>query len=223
MIVADAPWCAHELAPLRRNSFPYRPLWRNKFEYAARSFSWRAIDHAFQRITIWLGKRQRYHPDGFFNYEESLPVDAHPTTSSDPSAAPAPATLSGNFPIKALLEGEIKKLSDDVSIVIVIPPTFYTAIPLTLAAPRRRTLKPAKRLTDLLSPTGLFSSFLDYRIENTLTRDPANFVDLIHYRTKIARKMEERIGTSIRLGKSGRKLISSDASPLLLTSPDRGR
>ena len=51
--------------------------------------------------------------------------------ASDPSAAPAPVTLSGNFPIKALLEGEIKKLSDDVSIVIVIPPTFYTAIPRT--------------------------------------------------------------------------------------------
>jgi hypothetical protein len=37
-----------------------------------------------------------------------------------------------------------------------------------------------------------------------MTRDPTNFVDHIHYRAKIARKMEEGIVASIRLGEAAK-------------------
>jgi hypothetical protein len=37
-------------------------------------------------------------------------------------------------------------------------------------------------------------------VDNALTRDPANFLDFIHYRAQIARRMEQGIADSIHLG-----------------------
>jgi hypothetical protein len=44
------------------------------------------------------------------------------------------------------------------------------------------------------------SNFINYRVDNALTRDRANFMDFGHYRAKIARAMERGIADSIRLG-----------------------
>jgi hypothetical protein len=48
------------------------------------------------------------------------------------------------------------------------------------------------------------SNFIDYRIDNALTRDPANFADLIHYRAKIARKINQGVIASILQGSAAR-------------------
>jgi len=44
------------------------------------------------------------------------------------------------------------------------------------------------------------SNFIDFRVINELTRDAANFMDFGHYRAKIARRMEQGIADSIRVG-----------------------
>jgi hypothetical protein len=46
------------------------------------------------------------------------------------------------------------------------------------------------------------SNFIDYRVDNALTRERANFMDFGHYRAIIARRMEQGIADSIRLGGS---------------------
>ena len=48
------------------------------------------------------------------------------------------------------------------------------------------------------------SNFIDYRIDNALTRDPANFADFIHYRAKIAHRLDEGIAASIRFGEAAK-------------------
>ncbi len=204
VIVTDAPWCTHELAPLSKNAFPFWIYGESTLEYAGHLFSWGAIDHAFQRIMIGLGRRQRYNPDGSFNYEDYFPADMHPPVATDQKPAPSFAgKISDVFPVKTLLEREIKKLPVDVPVVVVVPPTFYTAIPQpgSVEAAELEACKAAFRSVEASRPRG---SFIDYRIENVLTRDPANFVDLIHYRATIARKMAEGIGASIQFGNSAK-------------------
>jgi hypothetical protein len=44
------------------------------------------------------------------------------------------------------------------------------------------------------------SNFIDFRVDNALTRDRANFMDFGHYRAAIARKMEQGIAESIKSG-----------------------
>ncbi|MEA2794535.1 MAG: hypothetical protein QOI87_1915 [Bradyrhizobium sp.] len=205
VIVIDPPWCTHELALLPRNVFPFWLYGASTLEYAGRLFSWRALDHAFQRIMIGLSLRKRSHPDGSFNYEEDFyPPELHPVIA--PQQEPAPAftgKVSDVFPAKVLLDGVIKKLPANLPIVLVVPPTFYTAVPRlgSIEAAEREACKAAFKPVVAGRPR---SNFVDYRIDNALTRDPTNFVDHIHYRAKIARKMEEGIVASIRLGEAAK-------------------
>jgi hypothetical protein len=47
-------------------------------------------------------------------------------------------------------------------------------------------------------------NFINYRIDNAMTRDRANFVDFIHYRPSLAARMAEGIAASIELGDAAR-------------------
>ena len=46
------------------------------------------------------------------------------------------------------------------------------------------------------------SNFINYRIDKALTSDHANFIDYIHYRSKIAAKIAAGIIASLRSGKT---------------------
>jgi hypothetical protein len=203
VIVTDAPWCTHELAPLPQNSFPFWLYGESSLAYAGRLFAKQAVDRAFQRIMIGLSLRKRAAPDGFFNYEEEIyPPEKRAAIASQQESTPAfTGQVSDVFPVKVLLDDVIKKLPADVPLVLVVPPTFYTAVPRpgSIEAAEREACKAAFKPVVAGRPR---SNFVDYRIDNALTRDPANFADPIHYRARIARKVQEGIAASIRLGKT---------------------
>ena len=119
---------------------------------------------------------------------------------------PAPAfagAVSDVFPFKAMLDQALRKLPADVPVVLIVPPMFHTVIPKpgTEAAAERQACNAAYRSIVAGRPN---SNFIDYRIDNALTRDPANFADFIHYRAKIASKIDEGIAASIRFGEAAR-------------------
>jgi hypothetical protein len=166
---------------------------------------WRALDHAFQRIQIGLGTRPRVAPDGFFNYEEFFPRDRHPVPALQQGTEKnATSKVSDNFPLAALLDGTIKKLPAEVPVILAVPPTFYTALP-RAGSIEAAELEACKMTFKRIVAGRLRSDFIDYRIDNALTRDPENFVDLIHYRVKLARTIEQGIAASIQSG-SGTKI-----------------
>jgi hypothetical protein len=204
VVVADPPWCTHDPAPPLRNPFPFWLYGESSLAYAGRLFSWRAVDHAYQRIMIGRGLQQRTAPDGYFNYEELYPREKQPPVA--PEGDPEPpftGKVSDVFPVATLLDGAIRKLPADVSVIVLMPPTFYTIVPRpgSLAAAEREACKTAFKSVVAGRP---HSNFIDYRVDNALTRDPQNFVDLIHYRAKIARKMEDGIVASIRLSEAAK-------------------
>jgi hypothetical protein len=204
VIVADEPWCSNDPAPLPAKSFPFWLYGDSRLDYAARLFSWRGLDHAFQRIGLGLGLRRRYRPDGFFNYEDFFPPQRHPQIT--PRTDPAPAftgTVDDVFPFEVLLDGVIRKLPADVAVVVITPPVFYAILPQpqTVEAAKWRACKAAFKSIVAGRP---HSNFIDYRIDTALTRDAANFVDLIHYREKIARRIEDGIAASLRSGDAAR-------------------
>jgi hypothetical protein len=204
VIVMDDLWCTRELARRPRNSFPFWLYRGNTLEYAGRLFSWSAIDRLVQRITIGLGVRARMNPDGFWSYEEVWPPGKKQPAIA-PLEEPPPFTgkVSDAFPVEALLGDAIGKLPADVPVVLLMPPTFYTMVPRpgSFAAAEHEACATAFRRIVAGRPR---SNFIDDRVDNALTRDPANFADLFHYRAKIARKMEEGIAASIRLGQAAK-------------------
>jgi hypothetical protein len=204
VIVADPPWCTHDPAPPLKNPFPFWLYGESSLAYVGRLFSWRAINHAYQRIMVGRGLQKRTAPDGFFNYENVFPREKHPVVAHDLDPEPAfTGQVSHVFPLAMLLDDRIRKLPADVSVIVVMPPTFYTIVPRpgSLPAAEREACKTA--FNSVVAGRS-HSNFIDYRVDNALTRDSENFVDLIHYRAKIARKMEEGIVSSVRLGESAR-------------------
>jgi hypothetical protein len=204
VFVIDDPWCRHDPANLPANSFPFWLYGDDSFGYVEQFFTWSALDRVFRRITIGLGSRQRTYLDGFWSYEEVwLPGQKHPAAAPQPQAPPFAGSVSDVFPFKAMLDQALRKLPADVPVVLIAPPVFHTIIPKpgTQAAAERQACNAAYRSIIAGRP---HSNFIDYRVDNELTRDPQNFADLIHYRAKIARKLGEGIATSFRLGEAAK-------------------
>jgi hypothetical protein len=202
VVVTDAAWCTHDPAPPLKNPFPFWLYGESSLAYASRLFSWRAFNHAYQRVMVFRGVQKRTAPDGFFNYEDVFPRDKHPTIA--PAEEPAfTGQVSDVFPLANLLDGAVKKLPADVSVVVLMPPIFYAIVPQpgTVEAAEGKACKAAFKRIVAGRP---HSNLIDYRIDNALTRDPLNFVDAIHYRTKIALKVQEGIVASLRLGEAAK-------------------
>jgi hypothetical protein len=144
--------------------------------------------------------RRRNDPDGFFSYEDIwLPGTFHEANRPRDPVPAATAADRDVFPEVAMLDDAIKKLPTSIPVVVVVPPTFHTTVakPGTVAAAEREACNAALRRTVAGRP---HSNFINYRVDNALTRDVANFADFIHYRPIIANKMIEGIAASIRLG-----------------------
>lgn len=203
VIGADPSWCAHD-QPQAVWHFPYWLYDRSFFEYAFRLMSWKVVEHAFQRLAIGLGLRPRKIVDGFFNYEEIWPPG--PFRNVNAPRDPALAADKANrdfFPAIALLDVAIKRLPLDVPVVVFVPPTFYTTVPQpgSVRATEQEFCNAALARIVAGRP---HSNFINYRVDNTLTRDPENFADFIHYREIIANKILEGIVASLRTGAAAR-------------------
>jgi hypothetical protein len=203
VIGADPSWCEHEENDKPR-PFPYWLYGRSRLVYAGALFSGAAIEHAVQRVQIGLGKRQRSDPTGTFDSEDSWPIGEfrdRPVPADPPPATDA--ALRAVFPWVSKLDGVIRKLPNDVGVVVLVPPTiaFTVAQPGTPEAADRQACNAALKRTVTGRP---HSNFINYRIDNALTRDRANFIDAIHYRSIIATKIAAGIVASLRDGETAR-------------------
>ena len=201
VIGADPGWCAHDLNANPR-PFPYWLYDDNRIVYAGALFSAAAIEHAFQRVSIGLGQRERRDPTGTFDSEDTWPIGEFRDTArpSDPPLA-ARAALRNVFPEVSSLDELIKKLPADVPVVVVVPPTLASTVanPGTPEAAEREACNVALKQIVAGRPR---SNFINYRVDNALTRDRANFIDYIHYRSIIANRIADGIVASLRLGEA---------------------
>jgi hypothetical protein len=202
VIAADPGWCVHARPKEAGAPFPYWLYDRSVVSYAVRLISWQAIEQAFQRLSIGLGWRARMNPDGFVSYEDIWPPGQFKATNMPRDPAPAPsAELRATFPEIAALADIAGRLPAGVPVVIIVPPTLADVVakPGTVAARERSACDAALKAVVAGQPR---SNFINYRIDNELTRDRANFADFIHYRAILARRIEQGIVASLRDGGS---------------------
>jgi len=199
VITADASWCVRDPALPLQHPFPFWLYGASRFDYVTRMFSSRALRHAGRRLMILAGRRQPNAADGYWDYEKEGAGEFQPVIGPRDDAAPAPARVSEDFPGVALLGGAIRKLPAEVPVVLFVPPVFHSTLPKagSLAAAEEAACKAALRKLVAGRPR---SNVIDFRVDNALTRERANFMDFGHYRAVIARRMEQGIAESIRLG-----------------------
>jgi len=199
VIVTDSSWCQRDPALPLQHPFPFWLYGESSLEYVGRLFSTRALRLGSRRLMVAFGMRPRSAPDGYWDYEAQGPRDFQPVIGPGDNSGPAPPQVSQYFPAIELLDGTIKRLPLDVPVVLVVPPSYYAVLPApgTRAAAEEQAC--ASALAKLVAGRP-HSNFLYYRIANALTHDRANFMDFGHYRAIIARRVEQGIADSIRLG-----------------------
>jgi hypothetical protein len=203
VIVTDPSWCVHKPSE-PDGPFPYWLYGESSTKYAVRLLSRQSVEHAFQRLAIGFGWHGRNVPNGFFSYEDIWPPGTFHEANRPRDPAPAATAAERDIlPEVSRLDAVIKKLPVDVPIVLVVPPTLYTTIakPGTAAGLDREACNAALKRTVAGRPN---SNFINYRIDNAVTRDIANFADFIHYRANVAHKMAEGIAESLRLGEAAK-------------------
>jgi hypothetical protein len=199
VVVTDASWCQRDPALRMQHPFPFWLYGESTQDYIGRLFSTRALRLAMRRVMVGFHLRPRSAPDGYWDYEKEGPAELAPVIAAHDDGGPAPAEVSENFPAVGLLDGAIRKLPPDVPVVLLVPPSFASTLPRpgTLAAAEAQACNAALRKLVDGRPR---SNFINFQVDSPVTRDRANFMDLGHYRAPIARKMEQGIADSIRLG-----------------------
>jgi hypothetical protein len=213
VIVADPVWCSPD--PNRPLDYPF-PFWlySNNLDYLANVLSSKAIDRAAWRIQIALGLEQPVDLVGFTDY-----LRGGERPFSDPPAPVMPEALgegpwAPGLPWVDRLRAFLGTVPQSVRVLVVVPPIYYTVLP----RPGSRqagvidTCKAALRRTVADRPRG---AFLDFRVDLAGTHDPTDFVDLVHYREKLAHQVEDGIIVQLHSGEvASREAMPNDHTPV---------
>ena len=196
VIVTDTAWCTDDPELRMINPFPFWLYSDNDLEYLGRLFSSRALDRTVRRIQLGLGLRTPSAADGYWDYELIGHGEFRP---APPPNEPPDGAM--DFPAIQPLANILATIPD-IPVVLVMPPVIASSRPQPDSSGSARLAICKTALAGLVAGRP-HSNFLDFRVDDPLTRDQSNFLDPQHYRASVARRMEQRIAESLRLGNAG--------------------
>ena len=200
VIVTDPVWCTDDPALPIFNPFPFWLYSDSPIEYLGRLFSSRALGRLIRRVELGLGLRTPSAPDGYWNYELLGHGEFRPAPPPNEPADTA-AVAETQFPAIEQLAGFIANVPN-VPVVLVMPPMIASYLPRPGGRGAARLAACKGALARLVAGRP-HSNFLDFQVDDPLTRDQQNFLDEGHYRAPVARRMEQRIAESLRVGNAG--------------------
>lgn len=200
VIVTDPVWCTDDPALPIFNPFPFWLYSDSPIEYLGRLFSSRALGRLVRRVELGLGLRTPSAPDGYWNYELLGHGEFRPAPPPNEPADTA-AVAETQFPAIEQLAGFIANVPN-IPVVLVMPPMIASYLPRPGGRGAARLAACKGALARLVAGRP-HSNFLDFQVDDPLTRDQQNFLDEGHYRAPVARRMEQRIAESLRVGNAG--------------------
>jgi hypothetical protein len=204
VLAADASWCTHD--PALPTLYPF-PLWLysgSRLDYLANILSTRSFSSVRRRIQLAQGKIPAVDPAGFWDYEAGRAWTFRPAAPADAAASPAatvPTQVDASFPAIVQFDRLLAALPDDTSLVIVMPPQFYSELP-KLGTRDAAELALCKAELARRVVRRAHSGFLDFLVDSPLSRDPENFMDADHYRYGVAHLIEGRIAAILTSDRS---------------------
>ena len=189
LLVADDSWCAQNPDLPVMHPFPFW-LYGGNLGYLSHVLNSKSLDRAIWRVQLGFGLRPRTDPVGYSDY-----MAGKVFTFAGQAPEPAEDLTTAKFPLRfpwiLRLRSQIAALPPEASVVIVVPPIYAPLI----APPDTVGAKVIEACKTMLEATvaGRRGAFLDFRVDNAVTRDSGNFADGVHYRNNVAREIEERI------------------------------
>lgn len=201
VIGIDATWCQPGLKPTRETALNPFPFWlysSSDVEYVGSLMSTLSWKVAAARLRVWLRRLPAARADGYDDYENGRVYD--PSTAQARikkegiQGLDAPAAGALDFPAFHELAAALQKLDPSSQKIIVFPP--IAAVKMTAArieaasdchTAARKALQAVPNIT-----------VLDFFTKNVITQDERNFWDPIHYRSSIARRIEDAISEVLK-------------------------
>lgn len=191
----DELWCRPDAAD--QNGWGGFPRWLyegSDVRYLTNVFSPDAVETAARRIGIWLGlvvpalRADGYEPPFAKWGQVDLAAIVSPTEAAPPEAG---------FPAIDALAAYIQNLSRETRLVLMFEPIYRNALPVADSLADAR-LRECKRRVQALVKGRPDSGYLDLMNDNAISRDPANFLDGLHYRRSAAELIEQRLISTLR-------------------------
>ena len=202
----DTSWChADRYFARDRIAHPF-PFWLydgDRLTYASHVITFEAIGLSFRKIMIALGLRPpRARADGYDNFElgrmwrideawQRLGMDARIVQWM---SVDDPARMDSFVAFDAL-DAFIGGLPPETKVALVFTPYYAGGLPEPGSLTAQRLDACKARAARLAQSRG--AAYLDFMQDNAATRDPANYWDPTHYRSHIAREVEDRIAGAL--------------------------
>jgi hypothetical protein len=206
VLVADESWCNADPALPIANPFPFWLYADSTLEYLGNIFGARTLDRVIRQLQIRIGLRSRSDPAGYADYEAGRAWNFHPESAPPATALPELADgAAAPFPAIGRLRDLLRRLGPDVPAVVLMPPTYASHVPPSDAPAGQRLAACKTALADVVAGRTR-GGFLDFRAVNATTRDPRSFMDVLHYRSDVARRIERAIASAIATGRASTDL-----------------
>jgi hypothetical protein len=186
----DERFCDHDPSIPMRNLFPFW-LYRGNIEYLANLLSTRTVRAAQWRINLALGRVAPTDPRGYLDYEAGKTWNFHPPAAPEAAPPPGPVKADASFPGIEMFDGLLAELPRETRFILLMPPLYATALPRTGTQEAADLVACKAALARRLGRQGV--AFLDYQVDDPVSRDPRNFMDMKHYRNNVARIIEDGI------------------------------
>jgi hypothetical protein len=190
LLVADDSWCAQNPNLSVMHPFPFW-LYGGDLGYLRHVLNGKSLDRAIWRVQLGLGLRPRTDPVGYSDYMAGK-VFTFAGQAPEPAEDLSIAKFPLRFPWILRLRSQIATLPPEASVVIVVPP-IYAPLIAPADSVGAQVIKACKSMLEASASGGRRGGFLDFRVDNAITREPGNFADGVHYRNNVAREIEERI------------------------------
>jgi hypothetical protein len=198
VIVTDPTWCDPDPDRPLDNPFPFW-LYGGDLRYLTNVLSTRAMDRAAWRIEIALGLRQPVDPVGFTDYLRPGDREVFETPPPVIPEALGEVRQRPGLPWVDRLRAFVETVPQSVRVLLVVPPVYYTALP-PPGSWQAAVIDACKAgLRQVIADRPL-SGFLDFRVDLEGAHDASDFVDLVHFRQKLAGQVEDAIIAALRSG-----------------------
>ena len=194
VLTTDDAWCTADPALPPVSPFPFW-LYGSDFEYATHMLRPEALDRSLRRIMLAAGRRKASDPAGYWDYEigRVWHFSAPPAPAPAELASLAPLEPQRGFPAVEQLAATLSESKDRIALVMMFPPVHATLLPRRDTAEAATIAQCKGALGSLAQKYGIF---LDFLVDGDMARDPTNFMDQIHYRAAVARRLEHAIAVA---------------------------
>jgi hypothetical protein len=197
VLALDERWCVTDPALPVRTPFPFWLYGDSDFVYLANALSTRSFRDSIRRVAAAFGSPSSVDPAGYADYEMGKAWTFKPGRPATADEFPTRGEHGGpDFPGLIRLDAVLGEIPATTPVVIVMPPQFYTRLPLA-GTPAAQFRDACKERIARRARRGTGSAFIDFLVDSEIARSPENFMDDEHYRRNIAQIIEADIAGAL--------------------------